>query len=295
MEKETEFESKLSKASASLTIINLYVANARDDLKKERIIDVLESLKYVSRYVDSLHDFLLKYNNFFQMLDRKFGTQAMECSESSKKITVDMKKEAGQINVLVSQRKFKIAEEVLKSLDAHGASLVKNFEGIIPLPHVIDYSKLSNKDWRMIGVAGIHYRPKVFLSYCFRDTDPKKDENQRFIDNYVKPTCELLNIEPVTARGHLKPQELIDDKVIELVENCDGIIGFYTKDDSVGNVEHELSRNDNIVAICREGGARAPSMRLSRLLIDFKRDEMGNFLIELIGILKDRGLFRTMV
>ena len=168
-------------------------------------------------------------------------------------------------------------------------------EGIIPLPHVIDYSKLSNKDWRMIGVAGIHYRTKVFLSYYFRDADPKKDENQKFIDNYVKPTFQLLNIEPVTARGHLKPQELIDDKVMELVENCDGIIGFYTKDDSVENVEHELSGNDNIVAICREEGARAPSMRLSRLLIDFKRDEMGNFLIEMIGILKDRSLFRTMV
>ena len=148
------------------------------------------------------------------------------------------------------------------------------------LPYLIDYSKLSSKDWKMIGVAGIHYRSKIFLSYYFRNDDPKKDENQKMIDYYIKPALELLGIEPVTARDYLKPQELIDDRIIGLIEDCDGIIGFYTKGDSIENVEHEISRNDNVVAICKEEGAKAPSMRLSRLLINFKRDEMGDCLIK---------------
>lgn len=173
--------------------------------------------------------------------------------------------------------------------------LESEFSVICTLPHVVDYSKLSNRDWRMIGVAGIHYRSKVFLSYYFRDIDPRKDENQKFIDYYVKPTLKLLNIEPITARDYLKPQQLIDDKATELIIDCDGIIGFYTKGDSIENVEHELSKNRNIVAICREVGAKAPSMRLSRLLINFKRDQVGDLLIQLIEVSKRKGLFRLVV
>ena len=81
-----------------------------------------------------------------------------------------------------------------------------------------------------------------------------KNENQRMIDYYVTPLLKLLNIKGVTARGHLKPQELVDDKIVTLIEDCDGIIGFYTKKDDVSNIEHELSKNDNIVAICLEKG-----------------------------------------
>ena len=220
---------------------------------------------------------------------------SVKCSKVSMRIINDMKKQVGQILIFLSQEKFKTAEEIFQIFVTSWESLQKNLAVISTLPYVIDYSKLSNKDWRMIGVFGIHFRSKVFLSYHFRDVDPKKDENQKMIDYYLKPTFQLLNIETVTARDYLKPQQLIDDKIIDLIEDCDGIIGFYTKGDSVENVEHELSRSSNIIAICREEGAKVPSMRLSRLLINFKRDQMGDFLIQLIGILKDRGLFRLVI
>ena len=295
MEKETQFEQELSSLATQISGINIMLELVETCITERKIMDTIFYLKQIFLRLDTLHNFLLKYNDFFGILNQKFGTDSMKCNEASKKLIGDMKKEVNQVIIFVSQRKFKTAEEISKNLLTNSASLSKNFEAIFILPHKIDYSKLSNKNWRMIGVAGIHYRSKVFLSYYFRDDDPKKDENQQMIDHFVKPILELLNIEPVTARDYLKPQELIDDKVIELIEDCDGIVGFYTKGDSIENVEHELSRNDNVVAICKEEGAKAPSMRLSRLLINFKRDEMGDFLIKVTRILKDKDLFKTMV
>jgi len=294
--KITEFERELSKVSGAMNTIGGSILIIEGYLPKiDRIGENVSSLSYASRSLDKTHDFLLKYNDFFETVDKKFGTNIAKINESSKRTIGYMKKEIGQIIASLSQKKFKAAEEAFESFKSNFRSLTNNLNVIIILPHNIDYSKLSNRDWRMIGIAGIHYRSKVFLSYYFRDIDPKKDENQQMIDYYVKPTLELLNIEAVTARSHLKPQELVDDKIIELIEDCDGIIGFYTEDNSVENIEHELSKNPNIAAICREEGAKAPSMRLSRLLINFEREQMGDFLMQLIRALKDRSLFRLMI
>ena len=295
MEKKTEFEQELSEISDAVTTINGVILLVEEYISKNERIQNISTLNHASKVLNKMHDFLLKYSDFFEVVDKKFGTNSMKCSESSKKIVGDMKKEVDQMLIFLSQKKFKGAKEVFEDFIGNWESLVNNLTIIFTLPNMIDYSKLSNKDWRMIGVAGIHYRSKVFLSYYFRDADPKKDENQKMIDYYVKSTLELLNIEPVTARDYLKPQELIDDRIIELIEDCDGIVGFYTKGDSVENVEHELSRNPNVIAICKEEGAKVPSMRLSRLLINFRRDQMGDFLMQLIRVLKDRGLFRLII
>ena len=294
MRKKTQFEKELSDISGDFTMIKIATSLVKKDISKN-VMDAISNLSYASRILNKMHDFLLKYNSFFEILDKKFGTDSIKSTESSKKIIGAMKKEVEQFVTFVSQKKFIAAEEILGDLVGDLKRLESDFLVISTLPYTIDYSKLSNKDWRMIGIAGMHYRSKVFLSYYFRDANPKKDENQELIDCYVKPILELLNIEPVTARGYLKSLELIDDRVTELIEDCDGIIGFYTKGDSVENVEHELSRNRNVVAICREEGAKVPSMRLSRLLINFKRDQMGDFPILLIEVLKQKGLFRLVI
>lgn len=293
--KKTILDEELSQMSLSIAIIDGNVDLVKSYIEEGDIINALQSLNTISGYLNSIHDFLLKYDDFFEVLDKKFGTNSMKCNESSKGIVTDMKRDIQQMVTFSSQRKMEICRQILENFYHEQKSLKKNLEVIFTLPNLIDYSKLSNKDWRMIGVAGIHYRSKVFLSYFFRDVNPKKDENQKMIDYYIKPTLELLNIKPVAARDHLKPQELIDARIMELIEECDGIIGFYTKEDSVENVEHELSGNDNVIAVCKEEGAKVPSMRLSKLLINFKRDEMGNFLMDLIRVLKDRKLFTTIV
>jgi hypothetical protein len=293
---ESDFNDDLERVSVDLsateTIFHLLDGYIKS---KHKVIDSCFYLRHVRQILDKLHDFLLKYNDFFKILDEKFGTNGTNCGESSKKIIGGMKKEVDQLIILVSQKKFENALESLNSLSKDYDTLKNGFEEIVALPYKIEYSKLSNKDWRMIGLAGVHYRSKVFLSYCFRNDDPKKDENQEMMDYYVKPTLELLNIIPVTSRGYLKPQELIDDRITELIEDCDGIIGFYTKDDSVENIEHELSISRNVIAIFWEEGAKAPSMRRSRLQIKFQRNEMGDFMIGLIKALKEQGLFRLTI
>jgi hypothetical protein len=294
--KETEFGKEISNVALTLRYLKgFWLSGMSDYIKAEKIIEVVEQLKLSHDSLNVIDNFLLKYDGFFEILDKKFGKSISKSSELSKRIIGDMKNEIDQIIAFVSNRKFNVALEIFGNLLNNLASLEKEIGIFVTIPYIIDYSKLSPKDWKMIGVAGIHYRSKVFLSYHFRDDDPKEDENQKMIDFFVKPVFELLDIEPVTARSHLKPQELVDDKIMELVEDCDGIIGFYTKGDSVENVEHELSGNSNVIAICKEEGAKAPSMRLSRLLINFKRDAIGDFLIELIRTLRDKGLFRLMI
>lgn len=294
MEK-TILDRELRQMSLDITIIDGHAGLVKSYIKQGNIINMIQSLNSISESLNEMHNFLLKYDDFFEVLDKKFGTNSMKCNESSKGIVTDMKRDIQQMVTFSSQRKMEVCRQILENFHHERKSLKKNLEVVFTLPNIIDYSKLSNKDWRMIGVAGIHYRSKVFLSYFFRHANPKKDENQKMIDYYVKPTLELLNIKPVTSRDHLKPQELIDARIMELIEECDGIIGFYTKEDRVENVEHELSGNDNVIAVCKEEGAKVPSMRLSKLLINFERDGMGNFLIDLIRVLKDRKLFTTIV
>jgi hypothetical protein len=114
------------------------------------------------------------------------------------------------------------------------------------------------------------------LSYAFRDRNPTNDSNQKLIDYYIKPLLEILDIEPVTARSHLKSQDLIDDDVIALVKECDGIIGFYTFNDPITNIEHEVAHSR-----CNEEGAESPKMRKSRLQINFTREETGRLVLTL--------------
>lgn len=276
----------IERVKTSLQLLKIYI-------KGKQVIETLASMSSLFLWLNNIHKHLLEYNDFFEVLDDKFGTNAMKSNESVKRSLTKAEKCVEQIKVLIAQKKFKSAEEFLEDLHEIYDNVVKHCEEIIVLPNLIDYSKLSGKDWGKIGIAGIHYKSKIFLSYCFRDIDPKRDENQIFIERYVKPTLDLLDIIPITARDYLKAHELVDDKIIELVEDCDGIIGLYTKGDSVENVEHELAHNQNVIATCRESGAKPPSMRLSRLQINFKRDETGDLIIALIKALKDKRMFKT--
>ncbi|HZK70864.1 MAG TPA: hypothetical protein VFD03_04990 [Clostridia bacterium] len=88
-----------------------------------------------------------------------------------------------------------------------------------------------------------------------------------------------------------KSQWLVEDDTINLVKSCDGIIGFYTLNDSIGNVEHEVANNSKIIALCHEEGANFPSMRKARLNINFRRDEKASLLLEIGEALKDAEMF----
>jgi len=199
------------------------------------------------------------------------------------------------MRMFVSKKEFETTKSLLQRITKDVPKLVENLEPIVAIPHEIDYSKLTNNDWKMIGIAGLHYRSNIFLSYPFRNDNPKEDSNEEFIANYVIPPLEILNIIPVTARNRLKPDELIDDRISELISDCDGIIAFYTKDDEVENVEHELSKNSNVIAVCKEEGATVPSMRYSRLMINFQREKVGDFLLELMRALKYKNVFDLVI
>jgi hypothetical protein len=251
-------------------------------MKEKRIISTFTSLRYIFQYVDLIQDFFLKYDRFLERLDKTFGTELMRNSKDALKIITEMRTEIDQVRIFVSKKQFETANSLLPRITEDSSNLVKNMESIIAVSHGIDYSKLTNGDWKMIGIAGLHYRSNVFLSYPFRDVDPRRDSNEEFITDYVMPFLELLNIIPVTARSRLKSDELIDDRICELIGDCDGIIAFYTRDDKVDNVEHELSKCDNVIAVCKEEGAAVPPMRLSRLMINFQREKVGDFLLELM-------------
>ena len=115
------------------------------------------------------------------------------------------------------------------------------------------------------------------------------------IDYYIKPLLNSLNIVPLTFREYLRPQDLMDEKNKELVKSANGIIGFYTYDDKIENIEYELSLNENIIAICIEKGARSPSLRRARLQIGFSREKMADILLRLLQTLKERNLFNLVI
>lgn len=275
--------------------MGIILEGIEEEIKGKQSISVMTTVDLVLRDADGMHNFLLKYGNFIRRLDEKSGTEFSKNVGAAINAANQIKTSIHQIQMFVSRKDFASAESIAVKLQHDIPNLTANWENIMTIPHVVDYGKLSNEDWKMIGVAGIHYRSAVFLSYPFKNANPKEDENQKFIDDYITPLFELLNLKSVTARGSLKPEELVDDRISELINNCDGIIGFYTNGDSVENVEHELSKNCNIVALCKEAGAKVPSMRLARLMINFSRDKVGDLYLELIQVLKDKRLFRLVV
>jgi hypothetical protein len=104
-----------------------------------------------------------------------------------------------------------------------------------------------------------------------------------------------LDIKPVTLRDDIRAEDELDEKAKELIGDADGVIGFFTRGDPVGNIEHEISMSNNLVAIFTEIGAKTPSMRRARWQLEFDRDEMGDFVLALMKALKDKQLFRLMV
>jgi hypothetical protein len=277
-------------------IVNLYTSNALHiHLKEKDLANLLKDIKTVNEYSRPILNFLNKYGNFFNSVDQKFGTGFNEACNSAKRIANDILRDCKNVNINASEGRFDAVEAILNETTSKARELKNVFAKIITIPHVVDFSNLSHEDLKKIGVVGIHYKGRVFLSYPFRDKDPSKDENQKLIDYYIVPFLELLDVEPVTARKHLESQGLIDDDTIKLVKDCDGIVGFFTMNDSIANVEHELSNNPNIAAIFVEEGATAPSMRRSRLQFDFRRTETGFLLMNLTKALKDKGLFRLVI
>jgi hypothetical protein len=99
----------------------------------------------------------------------------------------------------------------------------------------------------------------------------------------------------VRGRDVIGSQDLIEDKAIGAASECDGIIGFYTKDDDTATVEYELANNENVVAICQEKGAKSPSIKRSRYQIVFDRSDTGHLLLELLKAIKDKDLFRLRI
>lgn len=263
-------------------------------LKEKDLPEILSRSMILQFSLDGVHDFLAKYNDFLELVETKFGITTKQHLNILKQTISDLKQAVDELKTMASQDRFDTAEGSLKRVIDKAKDMKNNFEVISSVPWRIDYSRLDDADWKKIGIPGVHYRSKVFLSYAYRDDDPKKDKNQEMIDHYIMPLLQLLNIEPLISRGRLRTQDLVDDKTTVAIKNCDGIMGFYTKGDSVSNVEHELAQNSNIVAICAEREASTPSMRRSRWQIDFDRDAMGDLMIELIQALKGNGLFRLV-
>jgi hypothetical protein len=291
---QSEFENELSNILGSLDYASIFIRSLEGYLVKHNIVGLFTSMRYISNCFDEIMNFLEKYEEFFVRLDKKFSTKIVNYSTNAKSEINSIRHDIRETKLLLSQNKLGAVQTVVNDIINKFETLRQQSNLLAIIPERIDYSKLDNKDWKMIGVAGLHYKSRVFLSYPFRDNNPRKDQNEQLII-YVKQLLDLLGIQVVTARDYLRPQDPIDDKIVELVKSCNGIIGFYTKGDTFSNVEHELSQNDNIIAVCMETGAEAPSMRLSRLLINFNRNEIGDLLLHLIQALKENKLFRLVI
>jgi hypothetical protein len=265
--------------------------NAKNSLKRKQIGRALQSIANAKDFLSMPQSFLSKYEGFLQSMDQKFGTAFKKMCDSGKKLITEILADIKSVSTNISRNKTDIAQPFLDESFQKPDSLESVLGKIATLPHIIDFSKLTHDDWKKIGVAGVHYRRKVFLSYPFRDNDITKDENQKFMDYLIKPLLTLFNIEPVTARSHLRSQEHIEEDTLALVAECDGIIGFYTTGDAIENVEHELANNQNVIAVCKEEGAKSPSMRRSRLQLDFKRNEPSQLLLQIAKALKDKEMF----
>lgn len=292
---KTSLESDLHDLIQYADTLRTALSVAQGFLKDNQIGKALRYMTTVENFSGYIRGFFDQYDSFLQSMDEKFGNNFAQSSKSARKMITEIATDSRNVCSLVSKGKIDAAASMLKESSKIVTMLESELGKIAALPYIIDFQKLTHADWRRIGVAGVHYRSRVFLSYSFKDKDPTKDANQQFMDNLIKPLLYLFNIEPVTARSHLHSQENIEESTIALVADCDGIIGFFTAGDSIENVEHELANNDNIIAICKEEGANSPSMRRSKLQIDFIRNEPSQLLLQLANGLKDKEMFRLAV
>lgn len=292
---KTQFDSDLYFLVRDGDAVTTALELTKHYLTDKKMGKVLQRTKTANDFLYGIQGFLGKYESFLQSMDQKFGTEFEQICNSARKLITETQNDLKNININISVERIDIAGQILNESIGKATALENELAKISTLPHIIDLSKLTHDDWRKVGVAGIHYRSRIFLSYPFRDSDPTKDENQKFMDYLIKPLLNLLNIEPVTARSHLHLQERIEENTIALIADCDGIIGFYTADDPIENVEHELANNENVIAICKEEGAKSPTMRRSRLQLDFRRNEPSQLLIQIISALKDKQMFNLLV
>jgi hypothetical protein len=292
---QSEFDEELRGFAGALASLKVSISVLDSELERRDIPSCFTSFGIVFGQLDRLANFLDKYDSFFPILDAKFGLDTVPQVKLVKSALGSLRTSLDQLKKFVSERKFKPADNEMKSLSKLAAGLIEGASSLFSVPAKIDYPRLDQKDWMMIGIPGVHYKSRVFLSYKWRDSNPTKDENESLMGNFVKPLLELLGIVPVTFRDNSLPQDPIDDKAIQLISNCNGVVAFYTKGDPISNVEHEIAQNQNLIAICNEEGSRGPSMRRARLQIDFSRDDMTVVMLRLIKALKQDGLFRLKV
>lgn len=157
-------------------------------LKTELNLDIARTLQFTDslKYeLDSLQVFFEKYYSLFDSIDKQCGSEFSSKSNLIKKIINDMRNSIKQLELAVSKTDFNSARifraEIIKQISEIKPALTN----IITVPIVIDFSKLSDLDWKRIGTPGIHYKSRVFLSYPFRDQNPIKDTNQELIDHYI--------------------------------------------------------------------------------------------------------------
>jgi len=292
---KTRLESDLYNLIQNADTVRTALGNAQNFLKGSKIGKALQNMTVAKDFLKYVQGFFDKYDKFLESIDQKSGADFKQFSNSAKKIITEMITDLDSICAFISKEKIDPAGSMLNESLQKVVTLESELGKIAALPHIIDLSKLAHEDWRRIGIAGVHYRSRVFLSYPFRDKNQTKDENQKFIDYLIKPLLNLFNIEPITARSHLVSQENIEENTIALVADCDGIIGFFTVGDTIENVEHELANNENIIAVCKEEGANSPSMRRSRLQLEFTRNEPSQLLLQIAKALKDKEMFKLVV
>lgn len=290
----SEFEKHLEGFAGELARFKVSVSVFGSELKGRDISNCFTSFAILFGELEHLANFLDKYDTFFAILDTKFGLNTVADVKLVKSALGSLRTGLNRLKTFVSEKKFESADNEMKSLSKLAAGLIEEASSLFSVPAKIDYPRLDPEDWRMIGIPGVHYQSRVFLSYPWRDKNPIKDENESLMTGYVKPLLELLGIVPVTFRDHSLPQDPIDDKAIQLIRGCNGVIAFYTNGDPISNVEHEIAQNENLIAICNEEGAQGPSMRRGRLQIDFSRDDMTLVMLGLIKALKENFLFRLM-
>ena len=292
---QSEFEKELVGFADELTRLKTFIYLTDSELKRRNVIGCFSSFDFLFRILGGLANFLDKYDSFFPILDTKFGLDTVPQVKLVKSALGSLRTSLDQLKKFVSENRLEPADNEMKSISKLSTGLIEGASSLFSVPAKIDYPRLDQKDWMMIGIPGVHYKSRVFLSYKWRDSNPTKDENESLMGNFVKPLLELLGIVPVTFRDNSLPQDPIDDKDIQLISNCIGVVAFYTKGDPISNVEHEIAQNQNLIAICNEEGSRGPSMRRARLQIDFSRDDMTVVMLRLIKALKQDGLFRLKV